>query len=343
MTRKGIPKNKDSTFFWETAGKFLNHELPDVRKKSPNTVSSYRHSLNIYIDYLENVRGMQRSKICFEDLNKTNLKEYLIWMDVRWNAKTCNLRMTAIRSLLSFASEESIDVTPLYVACKAVRGLKTPAMEIEYFEEYQLAAILAAPRTDKRTEWRNRMMLILGYDTAARVGELISLTVGNLHLDADVPYISIFGKGSKYRNVPLMSKTLLHLNEYLGEFHPDMNSLSPLFYAVTHGKIHGLSDDTVQKMLKKYVDQCRENIHMPKNMHFHMLRKTRAMNLYQAGCPLSYIQQMLGHENISTTSGFYAFATLHMLSEALEKANPSVEQEEKNWKKKDVMKKLYRL
>lgn len=232
MAKKICPKNKDSTFFWETAGKFLNHELPAVRKKSPNTVSSYRHSLNIYIDYLEEVRGLQRSEICFEDLNKNSLKEYLIWMDARWNAKTCNLRMTAIRSLLSFASEESIDVTPLYVACRTVRGLKTPAMEIEYFEDYQLAAILNAPRTDKRTEWRNRMMLILGYDTAARVGEMISFTVGDLHLDADAPYVSIFGKGSKYRNVPLMSKTLLHLKEYLGEFHPDMNSLSPLFYAV---------------------------------------------------------------------------------------------------------------
>lgn len=59
---------------------------------------------------------------------------------------------------------------------------------------------------------------------------------------------------------------------------------------------------------------------MPQEIHFHMLRKTRAMNLYQAGCPLSYIQQMLGHNNISTTSGFYAFATLNTLAKALEKA-----------------------
>ncbi|MCL1853665.1 MAG: tyrosine-type recombinase/integrase [Peptococcaceae bacterium] len=166
--------------------------------------------------------------------------------------------------------------------------------------------------------------------------------MGSLHLNADVPYISIFGKGSKYRNVPLMSKTISHLNKYLGEFHPDMNPGRPLFYACTHGKVHELSDDTVQKTLKKYADRCRTVIHMPESIHFHMLRKTRAMDLYQAGCPLPYVQQMLGHKNISTTSGFYAFATLHTLAQALEKAHPSTDSEEKIWKKEDTREKLYR-
>ena len=66
------------------------------------------------------------------------------------------------------------------------------------------------------------------------------------------------------------------------------------------------------------------------------------MDLYQVGCPLSYIQQLLGHENISTTSGFYAFATLKTLADAIEKANPSGS-EEKQWKKESVLKQLYRL
>lgn len=52
---------------------------------------------------------------------------------------------------------------------------------------------------------------------------------------------------------------------------------------------------------------------------------------------------MLGHENISTTSDFYAFVTLDTLSKAIEKANPSGENAEKNWKRKDIAKSLYRL
>ena len=77
--------------------------------------------------------------------------------------------------------------------------------------------------------------------------------------------------------------------------------------------------------------------------HYHMLRKTRAMSLYQEGCPLSYIQQMLGHKNISTTSGFYAFVTLDTLAKAMEQTNPEKENTGKNWKDKKIAEALYRL
>ncbi|MGB8454780.1 MAG: tyrosine-type recombinase/integrase [Anaerocolumna sp.] len=300
--------------------------------------------MNIYIDYLEAVKSHSRVNICFEDFSKDNLKDYLSWMyDVKgWCEKTCNLRMTAIRSLLSFASEESLDVMPVFMNSKAVKGFAPPVREIEYFEDYQLKALLSSTGTEKRTDRRNRMILILGYDAALRVSELIGLKLENLHLTAEVPYLTILGKGSKYRNVPLMEKTILHLKKYMEEFHVVMDLHKPLFYVKTHGIDHGLSDDTMQMLLKKYTYQCRETIHMPENIHFHMLRKTRAMNLYQAGCPLSYIQQLLGHESISTTSGFYAFATLKTLADSIEKANPTVSTE-KSWKNEDTLKKLYRL
>lgn len=162
------------------------------------------------------------------------------------------------RSMLSFASEESVDITPVYMACKTVRGSKDAETEIEYFEDYQLSAVLAASKTEKRTEWCNRILLILGYDAALRVGELITLKMSDLHLNAEVPYISIIGKGVKHRNVPLTPKTVLHLNRYIGVFHADMDFKKPLFFTTIHGNIHGLSDDAVQKVLKKYVDWYRK-------------------------------------------------------------------------------------
>ena len=270
-----------------------------------------------------------------------------MWMteDKKWSPKTCNLRMTAIRSLLSYASEECIDITPLFASSKTIQSLGTPAGEIEYFEDHQMKAILNAPGIEKQSERRNKMLLILGYDAAMRIGEMTKLKVGNLFLDAQKPYIRILGKGEKYRSVPLMDKTVQHLRKYVREFHGDIPDMeAPLFYTVTHGHIHGISDDCIQKVLKKYTEKCRnEGVIMPSAVHFHMVRKTRAMSLYQDGCPFPYIQQMLGHENISTTSGFYAFVTLDTLAKAIEKANPSGENTEKNWKKKDIAKSLYRL
>lgn len=345
--RQNKSKAYDSAFFWETALRFLEHELPIIRKKSQNTVTSYRASLNICIDYLEEMKGLRREHINFQDLNKETLKDYLVWMGQikGWNPKTCNLRLTAVRSLLSYASEECVDITPVFVSSKTIHGLTVSSSEIEYFEDHQMAALLNAPSTEKRSERRNRVLLILGYDAAMRVGELVSLKLENLHLDAETPYIRILGKGGKYRSVPLMKKTVRHLFCYLEEFHKDFpEPARPLFYTITHGYIHGLSDDCIHKVLKKYVEECRrKGIKMPESTHFHMLRKTRAMSLYQEGCPLSYIQQMLGHENISTTSGFYAFVTLDTLAKAIERTNPTNTEVKKNWKSGESSKALYRL
>ena len=301
---KKVSADRDSVFFWNNASEFLNNELPGIRKKSPHTVAAYRRSLNEYIDYLEREKSIKRKDICYQDFNKNSLKDFLVFMkdSRKLSEKTCNLRMTAIRALLAYAAEESIDITAVYVNAKTVKGLPVIQKEIEYFEKGQLT----------------------------------------LHLDAEVPYMTILGKGSKYRNVPLMSKTVRHLKSYIREFHHVIKMEMPLFYATTHGIRHSLSDDTIQNVLKKYTDQSRSIIMMPEKVHFHMLRKTRAMDLYQAGCPLSYIQQLLGHESISTTSGFYAFATLRTLADSIEKANPSGP-EGKNWKKDSVLGKLYRL
>lgn len=336
--------DKDPVYFWDTASGFLNNELPKIRRKSPNTVSAYRRSLNCFIDFLESEKSIRRETITYHDFNRNNLKEYLLYMKdaCKLSEKTCNLRLTAIRSLLSYASEETTDITSIYVNAKCIKNLPVVQKPIEYFENDQTKAILNAFPEDRKLCRRNRTILILGYDAGLRVSELTSLKVSSLHLDAGTPYVTVVGKGAKYRNVPLMARTTEHLSIYLEEFHHPCDIEGPLFYTRTHGIIHPLSDDTIQKILKKAVEKAKGSVPMPESVHFHMIRKTRAMDLYQSGCPLSYIQQLLGHESISTTSGFYAFATLKTLSDAIEKANPSGN-DEKKWKVEDVRKVLYRL
>ena len=82
---------------------------------------------------------------------------------------------------------------------------------------------------------------------------------------------------------------------------------------------------------------------MPDSCHCHMVRKTRAMDLYQSGLPLAHIQQLLGHEEISTTSGFYAFATLDTLAKSMAKTEGCDDLPEKKWKDPNVIEKLYSL
>lgn len=336
---------KNTAEFWDTARRYLDHQLKEIRQVSSHTIDSYRDCLNSFIDYLEQVENISRKKISFNSFEKEILKRYQAWMITEQGLapKTCNLRLTAIRAFLEYAAQEYLWIVPLYTDACTIVGVKTVNHAIEYFEPNEMKALLAAPSENSKTARRNQMMLIFLYDTAARVAEARHVKVSDLHLDTEVPYVTLLGKGRKYRNIPLMEKTILHLKRYLKDFHgSDSKSDMPLFYSKTHGQIHELSSDTFEKMIKMYADQCRaEGYPMPDNVHCHMVRKTRAMDLYREGVPLTHVQQLLGHENISTTSGFYAFATLDVLAKAMETVNP--DNGVKSWSDPDTLERLYRL
>lgn len=343
---KNIDYVTDPLFFWNTSRKYLYDYHKQIRKSSPNTIKAYRIGINTFIEFLETQKNQDRKTICFNDLNRENLNSFIEWMsgDKGMSGKTCNLKITALHSLLEYAAYEQTELMPVYMNALTVKGVKLESHPIEFFEPSQMKGILEAPDISRRTGRRNQMMLILLYDTGARVQEVLDLKLESLHLDAEVPYITLHGKGDYYRNVPIMDKTITFLKKYLKEFHPVSSQDAQLFYAVSHGNRHQMSPDSLENLIKQCADACRKkNIEMPASCHCHMIRKTRAMDLYQAGMSLEHIQQLLGHKHISTTSGFYAFATLETLSNAIAKVDEGATKETKKWDNPEVLEKLYSL
>ena len=334
-------KDKD---FWLLARSYLHDYMPAVRNLSDKSVEAYKQSLKTYLSFLEESKSLAEGRVTFEAFSRDNIKEYVAWLKNKdYSAKTITLKLTAIRSFLKYCSEEDFELRGVYTDVCTVKKIKEDKKPIEYLAPGATAAILSAYGLKTAKHRRNRMMLILLYDSGARVQELADLMVSSLHIDAVNPYITLVGKGRKSRNVPLMSKTVKHLNIYLKEFHPNGDD-SPLFYSLMDGRAHKLSTDSISLILKNAADIARKSCEsVPKNVHCHLMRKTKAMDLYKNGVPLPFIMQLLGHESMSTTSGFYAFATLEMMSEAINKSAPKMADAEKLWKKEAVRKAIYSL
>jgi integrase/recombinase XerD len=327
---------------------YLHTYLPTVARRSPKTIEAYRISLECFLHYLADHQHIERAHVSFDHFDRQHLKGWLAWMTEQrhYAPKTIALRLTTVKAFLTYASHEDITLVALSQSAGALRAPASARKPIEYLTEPQTRAVLTAFTGRTAKSRRNRMLLILLYDTAARVGEITSLTLQDLCL-AKPGHVTLTGKGDKTRVVPLTAKTIEHLRVYLAEFHPDTATLParrPVFYSLHNGKPTQLSTDTLAAVVNTAAQTARANCPtVPEHIHCHMLRKTKAMDLYQQGIPLPIIMRLLGHENVSTTAAFYAFATVDMLREALNAATPTINSPPAQQLTKDKLQALYSL
>lgn len=311
------------------AREYLHGYLPKVRGLSPKTIQAYRISLECFLDYLGEVEHLPRAQVGFEHFDRTHLKAWIAWMaeQRRYAPATTTLRLTAIKTFLAYAAQEDITLLTLSQAAHALKAPHSPKTPIQYLTADQTRSLLAAHTGATGKSRRNRMLLILLYETAARVSEITDLTLQDLHLTTP-GHLKLTGKRNKTRTVPITTATIEHLHVYLAEFHPNLPTLPParpLFYAPHQGQPTKLSTDTVAAILTTAADTARTTCpSIPAHVHCHLLRKTKAMDLYQNGIPLPIIMRLLGHENTSTTSAFYAFATIDMMRQAIDAATPAI-------------------
>ena len=192
------------------------------------------------------------------------------------------------------------------------------------------------------------MLLILLYDTAARVSEITDLTLQDLCLaNARACHPHRQGQQDPHRAPDRQDdRAPARLPRRVPPQHaPRLPATRPLFYSLHHGQPSRSVEPTPSPPCLKQAAQTARTAcpTIPEHIHCHMLRKTKAMDLYQQGIPLPIIMRLLGHENMSTTAAFYAFATIDMMRQAINAATPAIDHPATEQLSEDKLQALYSL
>lgn len=331
---------------------FLLVYLPVQRNVSEHTVDTYRTALNQLLKSIAESKNLPVTAVTFDMINRGTVTMYLDSLTEKkgFSSSTRNNRLAAIRAFVNYAAACKPEYISLSGELDAIKIQKSDRFaKVDYMSEKAVEAFLQVPDVKTKKGRRDQMLLILLYDTGARISELLGIRLCDLKLDK-TPTVRLYGKGRKIRTVPLMGHTVEHLKCYMSEFHKECSMLSEeyLFYVERHGRRNPMCDDTVRLFMNQYAAKAREFCpDVPEHVHPHLWRHTRAMHLYQHGMDLTLISQWLGHSQLETTL-VYAHADAESKRQAIEKAMGtggacSVNAEKYTVDDEEILKRLYGL
>lgn len=309
---------------------FLSDYLPIQKNASEHTISSYCTAFKFLLIYCKDIERIPSKKIDAAVFTDDLILRYLQWLEDErsCSAATVNQRLFALHSFFRYARSQMPQYYMNFSKILNIPKRKATKHSIGYIDTDSMAKILAAPDTTTKSGRRDMTLLCLMYDTGARVSEIADLSIRDVRLDHPAK-IRLLGKGSKYRDVPILSNNRDLLKSYMLENLLMLPGKAdhPLFFNRSGGR---LTRAGVAYILNKYASDYKTVDNM--QISPHILRHTKAMHLLQAGVNIVYIRDFLGHADISTTE-VYARADLSMKEQALESVNPLSQDAVPIWQK----------
>jgi site-specific recombinase XerD len=323
---------------------FLNVYMLTQVGRSPDTVRSYRDCLTIFARFITEVKGLKLDRFSFEECTRDFIFDFLDWLrENGCKPGTRNQRLAVLNSYLKYAADNDVSLYPISFSVGTIPYAKVSKEILRCLDERETAAILSAPPASK-PGIRDQMLLILLYDSAMRVSELLNLQVDDIKMDPKNGYLRVVGKGSKERIIPLSELTIAHLQQYMRLFHDAEEPSTNLFYTVIKGHADRMSCGNAERIVQKYADLARKDVStIPLAVYPHMLRRTRATYLVQHDVRIEVVARLLGHANIATTEAHYAKISPEVIRKAMESTEPEGKsKEEPLWATdEDELKHLY--
>lgn len=292
------------TLFIKRLSNYFNVYLPSNKKCSKNTIASYADGFVTLFQFFKDEKCKAHYKINYSDITSKTIDEYVLWMQNKKNysAASQKQRISSLSSFLKYASGREIEALSAYSAVSQTQTPKVPRTCFPYFMPVEIKILLSMPKNKGKSGYRNVTILALMYDSGARAQEICDIRIGDITL-AKVSSIRLHGKGNKTREIPISSDVAKIIKKYLAENEKTFkdNRNDHLFPSQRSNRI---TTACIRNLVNKYVTEAKEaNPELFKEGSYspHSFRHSKSVHMLEAGVPLIYIRNFLGHESIQTT------------------------------------------
>lgn len=275
---------------WQTGLIGFKSYLRLERSLSANTIEAYLHDVDMLMQFFK----AKSLKIEISEVSGNDLKDFLVWINELGMLPPTQARvlsgLKAFFKYLLLDNQIKIDPSALIESPKTSRKLPDTLSILE------INSLIESIDLSKAEGMRNKAMLEILYGCGLRVSELTSLKISNLFLDID--FIKILGKGDKERLVPIGSEAIKFLRIFIEEIR--------LHIAVKPGKedfvfLNMRGNPISRVMVFLIIKDLAKKAGINKSISPHTFRHSFATHLIEGGADLRAVQEMLGHESITTT------------------------------------------
>ncbi|MXV52169.1 site-specific tyrosine recombinase XerD [Pedobacter sp. HMF7647] len=294
---------------WESTIKGFKAYLRLERSASPNTLEAYLRDVEKLRQYAETIGSKKPT-----ELLKSDLKNFLIWINELGVLPSSQARIiSGIKSFFKFMMlEEMITIDPASLIETPKLSKKLPdVLSVEEIDKLIGGIDLSSPEG-----MRNKALLEVLYSCGLRVSELVNLKMSNLFLD--VEFIKIIGKGNKERLVPIGGEAIRYLMIYKEEIRKSVEvSKGAEDFLFLNRRGSPLSRVMIFIIIKDLAAKAG----LKKTISPHTFRHSFATHLVEGGADLRAVQDMLGHESITTTE-IYTHLDRNYLKQVITQYHP---------------------
>ncbi len=294
---------------WDQALQDYKHYLRIERGLSDNSIKNYSWDIIKLIEFLKSNSLKDTPK----QIQKETLQQFIYEVAKTMNPRSQARIISGIKSFFNYlVFEDYREDNPMDLIESPKIGRKLP----DTLSEDEINKIIEAIDLSKAEGERNRAMLETLYGCGLRVSELVDLKISDLFFEED--FIKVTGKGDKQRFVPISQVNKKYITIYRNEVrvHQDIKKgFEDILFLNRRGR------QLTRAMIFTIIKRLAVEINLKKSISPHTFRHSFATHLLQNGADLRAIQQMLGHESITTTEVYVHVDRTH-LTEVMNKYHP---------------------